>query len=104
MRIALGIWSIFVPSIITVIGYSAIAAVATSFFILNIILGLLVGPDTHGKSLEVVIKDFYGGKVPVSKGPDTHGKSLEVVIKDFYGGKVPVSKVVEVNTRPLGNK
>ncbi|ACR41216.1 MFS transporter [Saccharolobus islandicus] len=79
MRIALGIWSIFVPSIITVIGYSAIAAVATSFFILNIILGLLVGPDTHGKS-------------------------LEVVIKDFYGGKVPVSKVVEVNTRPLGNK
>ncbi|WP_338602553.1 MFS transporter [Sulfolobus tengchongensis] len=67
MRIALGVWSIFVPSIISAIGYSAIAAVATSFFIMNIILGLLVGPNSQGKSLEEVIRDFYGGKVPVSK-------------------------------------
>lgn len=66
MRISLGIWSLFVLDIINAIGYSAVAAIATSFFIMNIILGLLIGPSSQGKSLEEVIKEFYGGKVPAS--------------------------------------
>ncbi|WP_252901364.1 hypothetical protein [Vulcanisaeta sp. JCM 14467] len=50
--------------LIAIIGYKAIAAVATAFFILNIIIGYLFGPKSQGKSLEEVLKDFYGGKVP----------------------------------------
>jgi len=65
MRFALGVWSLFVPTIIAIIGYRAIAAVATTFFILNIILGYLFGPRSQGKSLEEVLKEFYGGSVPV---------------------------------------
>ncbi|WP_292000376.1 MFS transporter [Caldivirga sp.] len=64
MRFALGVWSLVVPTIIAVIGYKAIAAVATSFFILNIIIGYLYGPRSQGKSLEEVLRDFYGGKIP----------------------------------------
>ena len=62
MRIALGIWSLFVPRIIATIGYSAIAAVATSFFIVSMIVVALVAPNSQGKSLEQVIQEFYGGK------------------------------------------
>ena len=64
MRFALGVWSLVVPTLIAIIGYKAIAAVATTFFILNIIIGYLFGPKSQGKSLEEVLKDFYGGKVP----------------------------------------
>ncbi|WP_253823013.1 MFS transporter [Acidianus sp. RZ1] len=59
MRFAIGLWSIFVPSIIAIIGYSAIAAVATAFFVVSIILAILFGPKSQGKSLEEVIRDFY---------------------------------------------
>ncbi|ADN50847.1 MFS transporter [Vulcanisaeta distributa] len=64
MRFALGVWSLIVPTLIAVIGYKAIAAVATTFFILNIIIGYLYGPKSQGKSLEEVLRDFYGGKIP----------------------------------------
>ena len=64
MRFALGVWSLIVPTLIAVIGYKAVAAVATTFFILNVIIGYLFGPKSQGKSLEEVLKDFYGGKVP----------------------------------------
>ena len=67
MRIALGVWSIFVPTIISIIGYSAIAAVATSFFIMSIILVLFLGPNSQGKSLEEITKEYYGGKESVPK-------------------------------------
>ena len=62
MRIALGIWSIFVPGIVASIGYSAIAAVATSFFIASMIIVAVLAPNSQGKSLEEIIKEFYGGK------------------------------------------
>ena len=64
MRFALGVWSLVVPTIISIIGYKAVAAVATAFFILNVIIGYLYGPKSQGKSLEEVLRDFYGGKIP----------------------------------------
>jgi len=62
MRIALGIWSIFVPGIVALIGYSVIEAVATSFFIVSMIIVAVLAPNSQGKSLEEVIKEFCGEK------------------------------------------
>ncbi|WP_126450124.1 MFS transporter [Sulfodiicoccus acidiphilus] len=62
MRFAIGVWSIFVPSIVAAIGYSAIAAVGTAFFIVSIVIVLALAPASQGKSLEQVLRDFYGGK------------------------------------------
>ena len=60
MRTSLGIWSLYVPTIIATIGYSAIAAVATSFFLANAVIGGLLGPKSQGKSLEEIQREFYG--------------------------------------------
>lgn len=64
MRFALGVWSLVLPTLVAMVGYRAVAVVATVFFILNIIIGYLYGPKSQGKSLEDVLKDFYGGKIP----------------------------------------
>lgn len=60
MRFSIGVWSIFVPTIISTLGYPAIAAVFTAFFIVAGILGGLYGPKSQGKPLEEVTRDFYG--------------------------------------------
>ncbi|BFH73918.1 hypothetical protein SJAV_18620 [Sulfurisphaera javensis] len=60
MRFAIGIWSLFVPTILSIIGYSAIAAIFTAFFIAAAIIGGLYGPKSQSKSLETVLKEFYG--------------------------------------------
>ena len=62
MRFAIGVWSLFVPSIVAAIGYSAIAAVGTAFFIASIVIVLALAPASQGKSLEQVLRDFYGGE------------------------------------------
>ncbi len=59
MRASIGIWSLFVPTIISTIGYPAMAAVFTSFFIVAAIIGGLYGPKSQGKPLEEVTRDFY---------------------------------------------
>ncbi|TRN01733.1 MFS transporter [Sulfolobus sp. F1] len=63
MRFAIGVWSIFVPTIVSTIGYSAIASVATAFFVANAIIGGLFGPRAEGKTLEEILKEFYGQKI-----------------------------------------
>lgn len=60
MRFSIGVWSIFVPTIISTLGYPAMAAVFTAFFIVAAILGGLYGPKSQGKPLEEVTRDFYG--------------------------------------------
>ena len=60
MRFSIGVWSIFVPTIISTLGYPAMAAVFTAFFIVAGILGGLYGPKSQGKPLEEVTRDFYG--------------------------------------------
>lgn len=60
MRFSLGVWSLFVLGIINTLGYSAMAGIFTAFFITAAIIGGLFGPRSQGKSLEEVLKDFYG--------------------------------------------
>ena len=60
MRFSIGAWSIFVPTIIKTLGYSAISAVFTSFFITAAIIGGLFGPKSQGKPLEQVLYEYYG--------------------------------------------
>lgn len=62
-RLTVGIWTIAVPYLLIAISLKGLAVIFTIFFIITLIVGGLFGPDTHGKSLERVLKDFYGEEV-----------------------------------------
>ena len=62
-RLTVGIWTIAVPYLLIAISLKGLALIFTIFFIITLIVGGLFGPDTHGKSLEKVLKDFYGEEV-----------------------------------------
>lgn len=54
-----GVWSLFVPTIVSTIGYSLVALVATVCFVASAIIGGVYGPESQGKSLETLVKEFY---------------------------------------------
>ncbi len=62
-RLVVGIWTLAVPFVLKAISLKGLAVMFTIFFIVTLIAGGLLGPDSHGKSLEKVLKDFYGERV-----------------------------------------
>ena len=59
-RLIVGIWTIAVPYILFAISLKGLAIVFTIFFIVTLVVGGLFGPDSHSKTLEKTMKDFYG--------------------------------------------
>ncbi len=62
-RLIVGIWTFVLPFILNAISLKGLAVIFTIFFIVTMIVGGLFGPDTHGKSLEKVLEDFYGKRM-----------------------------------------
>jgi inositol transporter-like SP family MFS transporter len=59
-RLIVGIWTIFVAFIVKDIGLKGLAIIFTLFFLITMVVGGILGPDTHGKTLERTVTDFYG--------------------------------------------
>ena len=53
VRIALGIWSFFVPLVIAV-GFKPLAWILTSFLVIAGVIGWIGAPRNEGKSLEEI--------------------------------------------------
>jgi inositol transporter-like SP family MFS transporter len=62
-RLTVGAWTIALPFIIKAISLKGLAVLFTAFFIVTMIVGGLMGPDTHNKSLEESLEGFYKKKV-----------------------------------------
>ncbi len=60
VRISIGIWSLFVPMIITNFGIGTMAAILLGCVTASMIIGLLFAPNTSGKSLEQIQEELYG--------------------------------------------
>ncbi len=58
-----GIWTISMPFILAAISLKGLAVLFMIFFIVTMIVGGLFGPDTHNRSLEELLKDFYGERM-----------------------------------------
>ena len=59
-RLIVGIWTIFVAFIVADIGLKGLALIFTVFFMITMVIGGIFGPDSHGKSLEKTVTDYYG--------------------------------------------
>ena len=60
VRIGLGIWSFFVPTI-TAAGFHTLAWILTGFVAASALLGLLFAPSNAGKSLDEIQSERRGG-------------------------------------------
>jgi len=63
VRIGLGIWSFFVPVLITV-GFKPLAWILTSFLVISGGIGVAFAPRNEGKSLEEIQLERYGATRP----------------------------------------
>ncbi|GIP08925.1 MULTISPECIES: MFS transporter [Paenibacillus] len=64
VRITLGIWSVFVPMLLTDFGIRAVAAILVVFVFISFLIGTLFAPSTSGKSLEEIQLELYGEPKP----------------------------------------
>ncbi|ADP34490.1 MFS transporter [Bacillus atrophaeus] len=60
VRISIGVWSLFVPMIMTNFGIGFMAAILLGCVTASMIIGLVFAPNTSGKSLEEIQEDLYG--------------------------------------------
>ena len=63
VRIGLGIWSFFVPVLITV-GFKPLAWILTGFLVISGVIGVTFAPRNEGKSLEEIQLERYGATRP----------------------------------------
>ncbi|MBT2624808.1 MFS transporter [Bacillus sp. ISL-32] len=69
VRISIGVWSLFVPMIMTNFGIGFMAAILLGCVTASMIIGLVFAPNTSGKSLEEIQEDLYGTP-PAKQGND----------------------------------
>ncbi|WP_340640019.1 MFS transporter [Bacillus atrophaeus] len=60
VRISIGVWSLFVPMIMTNFGIGFMAAILLGCVTASMFIGLIFAPNTSGKSLEEIQEDLYG--------------------------------------------
>lgn len=60
VRISIGVWSLFVPMIMTNFGIGFMAAILLGCVTASMVIGLIFAPNTSGKSLEEIQEDLYG--------------------------------------------
>ncbi|PAF22690.1 MFS transporter [Terribacillus saccharophilus] len=59
-RIAVGLISLVVPLMITSLGFQAAGMIMIGFLVMAAVVGLIMAPETRGKSLEEIQEDRYG--------------------------------------------
>ncbi|GED01771.1 MFS transporter [Bacillus atrophaeus] len=69
VRISIGVWSLFVPMIMTNFGIGFMAAILLGCVTASMIIGLIFAPNTSGKSLKEIQEDLYGTP-PAKQGND----------------------------------
>ncbi len=62
VRVALGIWSFIVPTIMSKFGFQLAASCMVGFLIISAIIGITFAPKTQGKTLEEIERERYGSK------------------------------------------
>ncbi|MEH2976933.1 MULTISPECIES: MFS transporter [Bacillus amyloliquefaciens group] len=60
VRISIGIWSLFVPVIMSQFGIGFMAGILLICVTASMIIGLVFAPNTSGKSLEQIQEELYG--------------------------------------------
>lgn len=60
VRIALGVWSFVVPTIMSKFGFQLAAACMVGFLVISAVIGIAFAPNTSGKTLEEIEKERYG--------------------------------------------
>ncbi|WP_298275514.1 MFS transporter [Ferroplasma sp.] len=58
-RLIVGFWTLSVAFIISAVSLKGLAIIFTIFMVIALLVGGILGPDSHGKTLEETITDFY---------------------------------------------
>ncbi len=68
----MGVWSLFVPMVMTNFGIGTMAAILLGCVTASMIIGLLFAPNTSGKSLEQIQEELYGSpRTQVKQGTES---------------------------------
>ncbi|WP_143588800.1 MFS transporter, partial [Terribacillus halophilus] len=59
-RVAVGLISLVVPLMISSFGFQAAGMVMIGFLLIAAVIGLIMAPETRGKSLEQIQEERYG--------------------------------------------
>jgi MFS transporter, SP family, inositol transporter len=66
-RVAVGLISLVVPLMISSFGFQAAGMVMIGFLLIAAVVGLIMAPETRGKSLEQIQEERYGSTVEIKK-------------------------------------
>ncbi|MDU5948565.1 MAG: MFS transporter, partial [Paenibacillus macerans] len=59
-RVAVGLISLVVPSMLTSMGFAASGMVMIGFLVIAAVIGVVMAPETRGKTLEQIQEEVYG--------------------------------------------
>ncbi|MCM3701360.1 MFS transporter [Paenibacillus macerans] len=59
-RVAVGLISLVVPSMLTSMGFAASGMVMIGFLVIAAVIGVIMAPETRGKTLEQIQEEVYG--------------------------------------------
>ena len=67
VRTGIAIWSFILPTLMDTLGFIVAGIVMIGFLVIHAIIGIVMAPDTQGKSLTEIEKERYGEPVSVKQ-------------------------------------
>src|SRR5699024_10843658 len=60
VRTGIAIWSFILPTLMATLGFKVAGIVMITFLVIQLIIGLLLAPNTQGRTLKEIEKERYG--------------------------------------------
>lgn len=62
-RLAVAVWSLIMPTLITKLGFATAGSIMIAFLIVSAVIGIVFAPNTQGKTLAQIEQERYGSDV-----------------------------------------
>src|SRR5699024_6850711 len=83
VRTGIAIWSFILPTLMATLGFKVAGIVMITFLVIQLIIGLLLAPNTQGRTLKEIEQERYGNVVN-SETTSYYTKSSLRAMRNFF--------------------
>ncbi|UQZ81278.1 putative metabolite transport protein CsbC [Paenibacillus konkukensis] len=75
-RLAVAVWSLIMPTLITKLGFAAAGMIMIAFLVVSAVIGIVFAPNTQGKTLAQIERERYGEKTEERSDTRVSGRTV----------------------------
>ncbi|MCS7460502.1 MFS transporter [Paenibacillus doosanensis] len=75
-RLAVAVWSLIMPTLITKLGFAAAGMIMIAFLVVSAVIGIVFAPNTQGKTLAQIERERYGEEAEERSDTRVSGRTV----------------------------